>query len=279
MLPIKSKENHQEVGRGRLNKVELKRVLHLQGRLAIAYSGGVDSTLLLMLGLETLGPENILVLHASSSMQAADERRRACIYLQELRSKEGITVEMLELDPLTWESVVKNNPDRCYLCKTRMYILFLEVMQRYGFSTLADGTNVDDLQQERPGLRALRELQVQTPLVEAGLTKHDVRCLSRTLGLPTWNVPSSSCLATRIPHGLEITADRLERISNWETYLHKLGFAGCRVRMDKKSDSTVYIEIPVDDMERFVRQTHRLPVSRYFQSIGINLVYLNLAGR
>jgi len=246
---------------------------------AIAFSGGVDSSLLLETALDCLDGGRLLVLHASSIMQAPDEERRVVNRLRQLEGRSGVTVVNLATDPLNWREVAKNNADRCYLCKSRLYKLFLEVMRKHGFPTLVDGTNVDDLRQERPGLRALRELQVRTPLVEAGLNKNDIRSLSRMLGLPTWNVPSSSCLATRIPHGLEITADRLERISLWETRLQRMGFAGCRVRMDRYSESTVYIEIPVDDMEKFLRQTKRVSVSRYFQSIGIDFVYLNISGR
>ncbi len=258
---------------------KVKQILLSYGRVGVAFSGGVDSSLLLKISLDVLGAGNVLIVHGVSCLQPVDDRKRAADWFQNNNLESGVLRVNVDLGPLTWKEFVKNNSDRCYFCKNRMYILFLEELKKFGFKILVDGTNVDDLRDNRPGLRAINELDVKIPLVDAGFNKNDIRYLSRMLGITSWNLPSSSCLATRIPHGLEITADRLQRISNWETSLHRLGFSGCRVHMDKINKETVYVEIQVGDMERFIRQPNRLSVTHFFQSNGINHVYLNIAGR
>lgn len=148
-----------------------------------------------------------------------------------------------------------------------------------GFSTLVDGTNIDDLKSDRAGLRALRELGVRTPLVDAGFDKTDVRNCSCYLELFSWNQPSSSCLATRIPTGMTITKERLAQIDRWEEEVENLGFQGCRVRMVPENNNAVYLEIESSDFSLLLNMNLRKALIRYFQNCGMRDVFLNLAGR
>ena len=144
---------------------------------------------------------------------------------------------------------------------------------------LADGTNIDDLKSARPGLRAIHELGVRMPLVEAGLDKNEVRRLSRQMGLADWNRPSSSCLATRIPAGLQITGERLDRVRHWEEGLERFGFVGCRVRMDRHDPAAVSVQLADADFGQLKDPGIRLSLLRFFRSSGIRRVLVDLEGR
>jgi uncharacterized protein len=160
-----------------------------------------------------------------------------------------------------------------------MYTLFLEQLEQRKISRLLDGTNIDDLKDRRPGLRAIHELGVQTPLVEVSLGKDEIRRQSRKLQLDTSDQPSSSCLATRIPHGLAITAERLQQIAAWEEKIAELGFTGCRVRMGDGPEKAVYLQVMQDDLEQICRPALRRTVFRYFKNQAVAQVFLNLQGR
>jgi uncharacterized protein len=152
-------------------------------------------------------------------------------------------------------------------------------MEKCGFSILIDGTNIDDLKNNRAGLRAIHELGVKMPLVDAGFDKADVRSYSQQLGLTGWNQPSSSCLATRIPTGVEITSDRLKRVRYWEEGMARFGFIESRVRMDREREDTVYVEIGAMDFETLLNPSTHTAVLRFFQNNGVRKVYLDLEGR
>jgi len=249
------------------------------GRVAVAFSGGVDSSFLLKSALDVLGAGNVVILHARSCLQKKIEQERAETWL----SRHGYSLDVehlfLELDPLGWKEFVRNPEDRCYLCKLRMYRCFLDELDRLDIHVLLDGTNIDDLKDRRPGLRAIHELGVQTPLVSCGLGKTDIRDLSRELKLDTSDQPSSSCLATRIPHGLEVTVSRLESIAACENGLAELGFDGCRVRLDAKSEKTLYLQLIHADLDQFFNPAIRRAVFRFFKNMGVDKVYLDLEGR
>jgi len=249
------------------------------GRVAVAFSGGVDSSFLLKSALDVLGAGNVVILHARSCLQKSVEQQHADTWLSRHGYSPDIEQLVIELQPLSWKELVSNPEERCYLCKLRMYRIFLDELDKRNIHVLLDGTNIDDLKDRRPGLRAIHELGVNTPLVACGLGKAEIRELSRELKLDTSEQPSSSCLATRIPHGLEITAQRLERIETWESGLAELGFDGCRVRMDDKSEKIVYLQLIQDDLEQFFNSAIRRAVFRFFKNIGIDQVYLDLEGR
>jgi len=257
----------------------LHAILTGYGRVGIAFSGGVDSSFLLKTALDVLGAGNVCLLHGSSCLQKDHERERALSWLERHGFSPDIEQVRLDLQPLAWKEFVSNPGERCYLCKRRMYTLFLERLEQRGIDCLLDGTNIDDLKHRRPGLRAIHELGVRTPLVDAGLGKDEIRRWSREYGLDTADQPSSSCLATRIPHGLEITAPRLQRIAAWEAELARMGFTGCRAKIGDTSEKTVCLQFQENDLERFFNHALRRSVIRYFKNQAIERVFLDLQGR
>ena len=257
----------------------LQAILHSYERVAIAFSGGIDSSLLLKYALTTLGAGNVLVLFGKSELVSTEESARAETWLADNGYPHGVEMEVVPLQPLSWKEFVCNGQDRCYFCKLRIYLLFQERMEKMGFSTLVDGTNIDDLKGKRAGLRAIHELGVKMPLVQAGLDKADIRSLGKHLGIKEWNKPSASCLATRIPQGLSITIERLKQIEAWERWLENFGYAGCRVRMDKEKTDIIYIEIPATHIEALAKQNNRLTLLHFFKKNGIRKVFLDLEGR
>ena len=253
----------------------------LQGykRVAIAFSGGADSSLLLRCALDSLGADNVLVLFGRSELLKPLEIERAESWLAKNGYLQGIELEIIHLQPLTWKEFVSNTSDRCYLCKYRIYTHFRERMEKRGFSTLIDGTNIDDFKSNRAGLRAIHELGVKMPLVDAGFDKAEVRSYSRQIGLATWNQPASSCLATRIPWGMKITRDRLQRITSWEEGLERFGLSGCRVRLERKREDMVYVEIRSTDYAILLNPSTHQSVLRFFQNNGVRKVFLDMEGR
>ncbi|MGX9728623.1 MAG: ATP-dependent sacrificial sulfur transferase LarE [Candidatus Electronema sp. VV] len=257
----------------------LRRRLRGYGRVGVAFSGGADSSLLLRAAADALGAENVLALHARSCLQKQQEEQERA---QSWPQRQGCSVRLriLDLEPLTWPDFTANPPERCYLCKRRVYSRFLELLAEEKIAVLLDGTNADDLQQGaagRPGLRAVAELGVQTPLADCGLSKADVRELSRELNLDTWNRPSGSCLATRIPAGLAITAARLARLAAMEQVLADAGFSGCRTRL--LNDKTVCIQLTEAD----IGQQSALAILRKLRGqlgdAGAEKIFLDLDGR
>ena len=266
-----------------MNQEEKVKKLHAAlsdfGRVAVAFSGGADSSFLVKSALDVLGAGNVVIMHGRSCLQKNIEQERVDTWLSRHGYSTDIEQLVVDLQPLTWKEFTSNTEERCYLCKLRMYRLFLDELEKRDIHVLLDGTNTDDLKDRRPGLRAIHELGVHTPLVACGLGKAEIREMSRTLNLDTADLPSSSCLATRIPHGLEITVPRLERIAAWEEGLARLGFKDCRARMDDKSENVVYLQVIQGDIEKILSPPIRLAVFRFFKNIGVDQVFLNLEER
>lgn len=244
-------------------------------KIAVAYSGGIDSTLLLHSAQTALGAANVIALYAVSNLnsQISIEATRQTFkkhFPKELRIRE------VELFPLTWKEVVTNTDERCYFCKKRMYTALRSTMAIDNCYTLADGTNIDDLKERRPGLRAIRELHVLTPYIDAGLTKQEIRTIAKMQGLTNFDLPSNSCLATRIAVGKVIDQQTLDVIELAEQFLHSLGFHGCRVR--PKNDVTV-VEVQSSQLGEFIERSNRIEVQHYFQSLHLPPVALSLKGR
>ncbi len=242
-------------------------------RLAIACSGGVDSTLLTKVACDVLGRDNVVALHAHGPMHVQEELDN----VQSVISEIGCHLQVIECNPLLLDSFKINPPDRCYHCKKEIYSLFLNWSSQNGFSALADGTNLDDLGDDRPGLKALEEHGVFLPLVEAGLNKKKIRWMSRELGLSNWDRLSASCLATRIPAGREITLELLGRVAFCERFLHKHGFFGCRVRLI--DNDTVHIEILEKHFDEISNKDSRKDLSGFFSSLGFCKVFVDITGR
>jgi pyridinium-3,5-biscarboxylic acid mononucleotide sulfurtransferase len=244
-------------------------------RLAVAFSGGVDSTLLLYTAREVLGKENVVVLWGLSELVSLSERNSGEKVLKAM----GVTaVERLEiaLHPLLWPEFTANTADRCYFCKRRMYDTFLSEMEKVGCTALLDGTNADDLKDRRPGLRAIHELSVKTPLLDAGLNKDEIRILARQFQLLSHDKPSNSCLATRLSKGTAVNKEGLRLVEKCEDFLLSRNFIGCRVR-PKGND--VILELTDKDMERLALSPERVEVIHFMQSAGFGRVLVDMKPR
>jgi len=258
---------------------QLYQVLEKYSRVAVAFSGGSDSSLLLSCAIKVLGPDNIAAFTSRSCLLKFHELERVSSWFAIHVLQGRVFHQFVDIDPFAWEEFVSNPDDRCYKCKSRVYRLFLARAEELGITSLIDGTNIDDMQSDRPGLRALREMGVGTPLADAGLSKEDVRVLSKEIGLNTWDRPSSSCLATRIPSGLEITEQRIDLVARAESILEEMGFAGCRVRLDRHESATAYLQVQQHDVQRIAQDSNRVHILEKMRKIGFCRVLLDIYGR
>lgn len=204
----------------------LQAVLSDYGRVAVAFSGGTDSAFLLKAAHDVLG-DNVIALTAASCTLPRRELEDAKAFCK----REGVRQILVDPRELESDAFRTNPPDRCYHCKHRIFSAFRDTASEQGFDIVADGANVDDTGDYRPGMRATAELGVQSPLRDAGLTKADIRALSRAWGLSTWDKPSSACLATRVAYGEPITAEKIGRIDRAEAFLQDLAFRQVRLRV------------------------------------------------
>ncbi|MDV2482172.1 ATP-dependent sacrificial sulfur transferase LarE [Methanoculleus sp. Wushi-C6] len=239
--------------------------------MLVAYSGGVDSSLLAALAVRALGKERVRCVLLDSPLLPRQAVREA----RETATRLDLPLEVVAFPILRDETFRANRPDRCYACKKASSLLLKELARRGGIDTVADGTNVSDLGTYRPGLAASDEEGVCHPLVEAGAAKGDVRRIARECGFPFWNKPSAACLATRIPYGDEITEEALARIEAAEEALQGLGFAQVQVRVRVHGD-VARIEVPPDKLESLF--SVRDKVMAAFRGIGFAYVALDLAG-
>jgi pyridinium-3,5-biscarboxylic acid mononucleotide sulfurtransferase len=247
---------------------QLLHILREMGSVIVAFSGGVDSGLLAVAAHQALG-EKALAITIHSPVEARDDVEAATALAQQV----GFRHRIIEHDDLADAQFVANPPDRCYFCKFNRLGDILAIARGEGYAAVVEGSNADDGGDYRPGRRAVTELGGRSPLAEAGLSKADIRAISRWLGLSVWDRPSAPCLATRFPYGTPVTLEGLRQIAAAEAYLQELGFNTVRVR---HYGSMARLEVAPEQVERLAAL--RQQVSARLKSLGYQYIALDLDG-
>ena len=248
----------------------LKQALKNLGSAAIAFSSGVDSTFLLKMAHEVLGEHAVAITAKSDSFpkRELEEAEAFC-------KKEGIRQVVFESEELEIEGFGANPPNRCYLCKKAFLQKIKEIAKENGISFVAEGSNVDDEGDYRPGMQAVAELGIQSPLRAAGLTKREIRLLSKKMGLDTWDKPSFACLSSRFPYGEVITKERLAMVQQGEQLLQELGFSQFRVRIHGRM---ARIEVLPEDFPKLLQEETRNQITEKFREYGFAYAAMDLKG-
>lgn len=239
-------------------------------KAAIAYSGGVDSTVLLYAAKQALG-EHVLAVTADSHLFPANELEETRQFCEEL----GVEQVICRIEELKIEGFKENPPNRCYLCKMHLFRTFLETAAAHGITVVAEGSNVDDTGDYRPGLKAIAELGIKSPLRECGFTKSDIRTVAKAMGLAVWDKPSYACLASRFAYGEIISEKGLDMVDRAEQLLRELGFRQSRVRIH---GSIARIEIRPEEFPRLIEEQCRTRITDAFKKIGFSYTALDLTG-
>jgi pyridinium-3,5-biscarboxylic acid mononucleotide sulfurtransferase len=248
----------------------LKEQLRSLGSAAVAYSGGVDSTFLLKVAYEVLG-DNVVAVTARSSTYPEREFNEAVKYIKEIGAKHIVIIsEELEI-----EGFSQNPKNRCYFCKRELFSKIRALADEKGINAVLDGSNLDDTGDYRPGMQAAKEIKVISPLKENGLTKNDIRQLSKEMDIPTWNKPSFACLSSRFPYGNEITEPKLKMVEQAEQFLLNLGFRQLRVR---HHEDIARIEVASHERSKFFDEDLMDKVAEEFKKIGYKYVTLDMQG-
>ncbi|MBU4001197.1 MAG: ATP-dependent sacrificial sulfur transferase LarE [Proteobacteria bacterium] len=256
-------ENSQKIAR-------LQEVIRKYGKMLIAFSGGVDSSLLLAVAWEVL-KDNVLAVTGVSPIHPKSEIEKAIRFAKSL----GVSHRVLPSHEMDLADFLENNPERCYFCKKSLVLDLQKIAEANSIPHIADGSNLDDLKDYRPGFKAAKELGIVSPLVEAGLTKKDIRNLSKDMGLETWDQPSQPCLATRLPYGTPITEDVLLKVARAEAVLSSLGIPVSRVR---HHGELARIEVPAEVFQEIMKEEARRLILDKFREIGYLYIALDLGG-
>lgn len=257
-------------------KTELKaqkaaKILRGLGRVVVAFSGGADSTYLLKVAVHTLGAGNVLAVTVVSPVMTKEEKKQ----VQTLARLIGARLKIVAGPEMSNARFLKNDSRRCYWCKRARFKELKKISRRLGFNFVLEGSNADDRADYRPGMQAVVELGVRSPLLEAGLTKNEIRGLSRAAGLPTWNKPAAACLASRIAYGTAIDTKLLDRIASAERLLLR---AGCtQVRLRHHGD-IARIEVPAEEIAKLAEPAIAKKISAGIRKLGWAFVTLDLEG-
>jgi len=249
----------------------LKRILKDLDRVVVAYSGGVDSTFLLKVAVDTLGTENVLAVIGVSPSLAKSQYKQAVKNAKDI----GATLRTIKLNEMADPKFASNKADRCFHCKSHLLRILSGIARKEKFNCVVCGNNFDDKDDFRPGSRAIKLFAARSPLAEAGLTKNDIRRLSRRMGLSTADLPASPCLASRISYGLEITESRLKQIEQAEDFLRTLGLVEFRVR---HHDTIARIEVRPQDIEKITTEPNRSKIAKKLKLLGFKFVAVDLQG-
>lgn len=250
--------------------LHLRQIFAAMDSVLVAYSGGIDSTFVLKVAHDQLGDSAVGITAISPTFPAV-ELETATRVAKEI----GARHELIETDQLTIPAFTANDASRCFHCKTDLYQLMGKLSALRAQSVVVDGTNLDDLGDDRPGITAAREWGVRSPLVEAGLTKADVRSLARDLGLSNWDKPAAACLSSRIPRGIMITREKLSRVEQAEEVLFAEGFRHCRVR---DHGEIARIEVGQNELARMLDGERGTRISRRMKALGFRFVTIDLEG-
>lgn len=259
-----------KISRVQEKKKKLEQYFRKFGRVAVAFSSGVDSTFLLKVAHDVLG-ENAVALTARACTFPEQEWQEAAAFCE----KEGIRQIILEFEPFEVAGFAENPPERCYLCKRALFEELKKRACEQGFDVVAEGSNMDDTGDYRPGLRAIQELQIESPLQEVRLYKEEIRALSKELGLATWEKPSYACLASRFVYGERITKEKLVMVEQAERWLSVNGFRQARVRVHGQM---ARIEVLPETFEHLIEKERREELVAAFRSFGFTYISMDLTG-